>query len=248
MIAAGRRSPAFLPATMAAANMVSDRGASDRPASRALYSSVIWRNSGSAIMAPPSVICCSICPEMPAVKLRVPEQVRDRAASPCRSRLRRTSHRARSTSATAPTAISSPTNSPPSCQTRIPSTTPPMPRTDRTAPTTSIWRGAGVGDVVHQPDLAQHDGDDDDLQPEPDPPRQVGGDEPAQQRPDRGGDRRRRADQRVGLLLGRAGEVAVDQRLHGGQQQRGAEPADDRPEDDDRREVLRERHGHAPMA
>ena len=60
MIAAGRRSPAFLPATSAAANMVSDSGASDRPASRALYSSVIWKNSGSAIMAPPSVTCCSI--------------------------------------------------------------------------------------------------------------------------------------------------------------------------------------------
>ena len=50
------------------------------------------------------------------------------------------------------------------------------------------------------------------------------------------------ADQRVDLLLRRALEVAVDQRLHRGQQQRRAEAADDRPEDDDRGEALRERH------
>jgi hypothetical protein len=35
----------------------------------------------------------------------------------------------------------------------------------------------------------------------------------------------------------------VDQRLHRGQQQRCAEPAEDRPEDDDRAQVLREDHG-----
>ena len=49
-------------------------------------------------------------------------------------------------------------------------------------------------------------------------------------------------DQRVGPLLRGALEVAVDQRLHRGQQQRRAEPADDRPEDDDRGQALRERH------
>ena len=65
---------------------------------------------------------------------------------------------------------------------------------------------------------------------------------PSEQRPDRGGDRGRRADQRVRLLLRRALEVAVDQRLHRGQQERRAEPADDRPEDDDRGQALGERH------
>ena len=59
MIAAGRRAPTLLPATRAAANMVRERGASDRPASSASYSRVIWKNSGSAIMAPPRVTCCS---------------------------------------------------------------------------------------------------------------------------------------------------------------------------------------------
>ena len=62
--------------------------------------------------------------------------------------------------------------------------------------------------------------------------------EAAEERPDRGGDRRRGADERVGLLLRRALEVAVDERLHRREEQRGAEPADDRPEDDDRRQTL----------
>ena len=70
---------------------------------------------------------------------------------------------------------------------------------------------------------------------EADPPREERRDEAAEQRPDRGRDRRGRADQRVDPLLGGALEVAVDERLHRGQQQRGAEAADDRPEDDDRR-------------
>ena len=61
----------------------------------------------------------------------------------------------------------------------------------------------GVGDVVDQPDLAQHDGDDHHLEREADPPRQVRGDEAAEQRPDGGGDGRRGADQGVGLLLSR---------------------------------------------
>ena len=63
----------------------------------------------------------------------------------------------------------------------------------------------------------------DDLEREADPPRQIGRDEPAEQRPDRGGDRGRRTDQRVRLLAGRALEVAVDERLHRGQQERRAE-------------------------
>ena len=100
----------------------------------------------------------------------------------------------------------------------------------------------GVRDVLEESDLRQHDRDHDDLEQEADPPRQVGGDEPAEQRPDRRGDRGRRTDQRVGLLLRGAFEVAVDERLHRGQQQRGAEAADDRPEDDDRGQALRERH------
>ena len=60
MIDAGRRLPARRPASIAAANIVSESGASDRPACMALYSRVIWRNRGSAIMAPPRVICWSI--------------------------------------------------------------------------------------------------------------------------------------------------------------------------------------------
>ena len=65
---------------------------------------------------------------------------------------------------------------------------------------------------------------------------------PPSERPDRGGDRGRSADQRIGLSLHRALEVAVDQGLHRGEQERRSEAADDRPEDDDRDEGLRERH------
>ena len=102
--------------------------------------------------------------------------------------------------------------------------------------------GPGVRHVLDEPDLAQDDGDDDDLEGEADPPGQVRRDEPAEQRADRGGDGGRGADQRVGLLLRRAGEVAVDQRLHGRQQQGRAQPTDDRPEDDDGGQALGQGH------
>ena len=41
-------------------------------------------------------------------------------------------------------------------------------------------------------------------------------------------------------------EVAVDQRLHRREIERGAQPAEDRPEDDDRRQALREHHCERP--
>jgi hypothetical protein len=50
------------------------------------------------------------------------------------------------------------------------------------------------------------------------------------------------ADQRVHLLLRVAGEVAVDQRLHRGQEQRRSQATDDRPEDDDPGQALGQRH------
>ena len=83
-------------------------------------------------------------------------------------------------------------------------TTPPMPTTDSSGADEVDVARPGVGDVLDQADPGQHDGDDDDLEHEPDPPRQVGGDEAAEERSDRGGDRRRRADEGVGLLLRRA--------------------------------------------
>ena len=58
----GRRAPAFLPASSATPNIVSESGAIDRPVCSALYSSTICRKIGIAIIEPPSAICCSICP------------------------------------------------------------------------------------------------------------------------------------------------------------------------------------------
>ena len=66
---------------------------------------------------------------------------------------------------------------------------------------------------------------------------------PPMQRAHGGGDRGGRADHRVDAPLRVALEVAVDERLHRGQQQGRAESADDRPEDDDRQEGLGQRHG-----
>ena len=109
-----------------------------------------------------------------------------------------------------------------------------MPSTERMAPTASMPRGARVRHVADDPDAGQDDGDDHRLEQERDPPRQVRGDEPAEQRAHRSSDRGRRTDQGVDLLLGRTLEVAVDERLHRRQQERGTQPAADRPEDDDR--------------
>ena len=192
-------------------------------------------------MVPPSATCWSSWPETPnrnTFDLNRSGSIS--AALP--SRLRRTSHQANEPSATAPTASSAATASPPSCQTRIPRTMPPMPRTDRSAADRVDLPGARVRHVLHEPDAGQDDDDDHDLAGEGEPPRQVGRDEAADQRADGRRDRRRRTDERVDLALGRALEVAVDQRLHRRQEERRAEPADDRPEDDDRREALGDRH------
>ena len=123
-----------------------------------------------------------------------------------------------------------------------------MPMTDRTAPTRSIWRGPVYSTSRTSLICDSTISDDHDLEAEPDAPRQIGGDEATEQRSDRGRDRRRGADQRVRLLPGRAVEVAVDQRLHRREQERRAEATDDRPEDDDRGQVLGEVIARAPMA
>ena len=137
---------------------------------------------------------------------------------------------------------SAPTAVPPSSHTRMPNTMPPMPRTERMAPTRSMPLDPvyGTSRTILIPD--EHHPDDDQLQQEADPPREEGRDEAAEQGSDRGGDRGSRADERVHPLLGGALEVAVDERLHRGQQQRCAEPAADRPEDDDGAQVLGEHH------
>ena len=81
-----------------------------------------------------------------------------------------------------------------------------------------------VGHVVDEPDLGQHDRDHDDLEAEPDTPRQVRRHEAPEQRPDRGSDRGSGPDQRVCPRPSRSLEVPVDQGLHRGQQQRRPSP------------------------
>ena len=117
-----------------------------------------------------------------------------------------------------------------------------MPRTESDGPDDVDAPVAGVGHLADQPAAEQDPGDDDRLEHEADAPRQERGQGAADERPDRCRDRARGADQRVHLGLHLALEVAVDQRLHRGQIERGAEAADDGPEDDDRGKALREHH------
>ena len=126
---------------------------------------------------------------------------------------------------------------------------PPMPRTDRTRADDVDCRGRRCTSTSRTSPMPDSTTAMTTASPRnADPPRQVGGDEPADQRPDRGGDRGRRADQGVHLPLGVALEVAVDQRLHRRQQQRGAEAADDRPEDHDRQQFWANAIDSAPTA
>ena len=84
--------------------------------------------------------------------------------------------------------------------------------------------------------------DDERLDQKPDAPRQEGRDEASDQGTDRSRDRSRRTDQREDLRASLSFEVAVDQRLHRREIEGCAQPAEDRPEDDDRRQALREHH------
>ena len=239
---AGRRLPAFLPASMAMPNMDNDRGARQRPVCMALYSRVICRNSGRAIMAPPRVTFWSICWETPMRKFR------------CRNRSG--SSRVGLPSALAPDEPVGEGGERDGADghqeaDELAALLPDEDAEHDAAHADDGQDGAdqvdlarsGVGDVLDEADLGQDDGDDDDLEAEADPPRQEGRDEPAEERADGGGDGGGGADQGVGLLLGRPFEVAVDERLHRRQQQRRAEPADDGPEDDDRGEALGQGHG-----
>ena len=130
---------ALRPARIATKNMLSDSGAIDSPASRALYSSTICRYSGSTIMVPPSAICCISCPLTPDWKTFDLKSTGSISVALPRF-LRLTSHQAKPSSAMMPSPISSATYSPPSCHTRMPRTMPPMPITESTAPPQSTTR------------------------------------------------------------------------------------------------------------
>ena len=119
-----------------------------------------------------------------------------------------------------------------------------MPTIDSSDPNEVQRPGPHERHVVNELDAGQHHRDDDGLEHKGDAPGQERGDEPAEQGPDGRGDRSRGADQGIDPLLRRPLEIAVDEGLHGGQQERRAEPADHRPEDDDREEALRHRHRH----
>ena len=91
-------------------------------------------------MAPPSEICWSICSEIPNLNsLELNKSGSISVGFP--ARLRRMSQYTSAPIAITPVASSAPTDSPPSCHARMPSTSPPMPTTDSSAPTRSMVRG-----------------------------------------------------------------------------------------------------------
>ena len=90
------------------ANIVNESGAIDRPVCRASYSSLTCRKIGSAIIAPPSVMFCSICPVIP-IRKRGSANRSGSSTVALPSRWRRTSQRASAQRASAPIAISSTT-------------------------------------------------------------------------------------------------------------------------------------------
>ena len=241
MMLLGRRAPAFLPASSATPNIVSESGAIDRPVCIALYSSTICRKIGIAIIAPPSAICWSIWPVIPnrnsfdrnrsgsisagfASRFAVDEPVAERSHGDRADRQERRDGLA----AFLPHQ---------DAQDEAAHAEDGEDRADRIDVSRS-----GVRHVLDATDVGRARRDDHDLEREADAPREERGDEAAEQRSDRRGDRGRGTDQGIHPLLRRSFEVAVDERLHRGQQERGAEPTDHGPEHDDRGHALRERH------
>ena len=102
--------------------------------------------------------------------------------------------------------------------------------------------GSCVRHVADELEAGEHDPDDDHLEAECHAIRQKRGDEATEQRTDRSGDRSRGPDQGVGLALRNSFEVAVDEGLHGREEERRSEAADHRPEDEDRDHALGECH------
>ena len=114
---------------------------------------------------------------------------------------------------------------------RIPKTMRPSPAAERPVPTRSsrtFARGALGGDPAGE----EEDRDDDqDLAGEDVAPREVGGEEAADDRPDRDRDRGGRGDQTVGARPFAGGEVGGDEGDDRGQDQGGAEALQARPAD-----------------
>ena len=103
--------------------------------------------SAARSSATPRATCCSVELEAPSTNIFDRNRLGSSSVGfPSRLRLR--SHHTSEPSATQPAAMIAATDSPPSCQTRMPSTTPPMPMTDRIAPPASTPRGPGVLDVA----------------------------------------------------------------------------------------------------
>ena len=182
--------------------MLSDSGASARPACSALYSRTICRKIGRAIIAPPSAICWSSLARDAEPEVRRAEQVRVDQRQVARALAPDAATRSRPARATAPSTRSA-SDRPAALlpdEDAEHDAAHAQHRQERRRPGRRAGRRCTARRVT-SPMPEQHDGDDHDLEQEADPPRQEGRDEPAEQRPDRGRDGGRGADQRVDPLL-----------------------------------------------
>ena len=152
--------------------MLSESGARVSPVCIALYSSVICRKIGSAIIAPPSVTFCSSCPEIPVVKCGNLKRPGSSSVSlpvtlaahepPGEQRERDRADRDQQADELAAFLPDEDAEHEPAH---------PDHREDR--PDEVDLPRPRVGDVVDELDLGQHDRDHDDLEPEADAPGQV---------------------------------------------------------------------------
>ena len=188
----GRRVPARRPAIIATANIVSDSGASDRPACERVVLEHHLQEDRQRDHRPAQRDLLEHLPGDAEPEDRRPEQSGSSsvdlpgalaADQPPRERRQRDDADGEET----------PTASPPSCHTRMPSDDAAHADDGEDgADDVDAARSPVYGDVAHQPDAGQHDRDDHASSRNADPPREEGRDEAAEQRPDRGGDRGRR--------------------------------------------------------
>ena len=179
MMLLGRCAPAFLPASSATPNIVSESGAIDRPVCIALYSSTICKKIGSAIIIPPSDdLLEQLTRDAEPEQLR-PEQIRVdqrglRVALPVDQPPAERSHGDRADRQERRDGLA-----------RLPAT-PGCPgrgrpcRGRRGSPDHIDVPRSGVRHVPDAADTGEHDGDDHDLEREADAPREERGDEAPQ--------------------------------------------------------------------
>ena len=130
----------------------------------------------------------------------------------------------------------------------IPKTASPSPVAESTAPTRSRWVRDSTGASCTRRASTRIIATITNLTDENPPPREVRGGDPADQWAERHRDRPGRHNQAVGARPALGREVARDERDDRGKDQGRADPLQERPPDDEDREVRRDRRREGPSA